>query len=511
MNDNNVMQKIANGYYPSYVREFVSSKDCREDQKDWIYSLPWQVVDIPDIDIKEAESLLEKSHYGLKDVKQRIIEYISIQKHLGGNYGAVLLLVGPPGVGKTSICKTIAQAMKREFVKISMGGLTSSHELKGLGKKWKNAEPSPVTKAIRRCGSLCPVILLDEIEKLGKSKEFGDPQAVLLEMLDTNRTNFVDGFIELPIDLSNVVFIATANDISEISEPLLDRMEVIDLKGYSSEEKIQIAKEYIIPEEMKTHKLSQDMLQIKDSALRTIVEEYTQDPGIRQLNANIKTICRKAVYFYVTGKQKQLVVDKNLLPALLGRSSSIQLPLSGKPEVGVVNALAVMNSGGGITLPVEVSIIPGDGDVFYTGGITDEIRESCEVVMSLICIKGEKLGVKSEIFDLKDVHVHALMPSVKKSGPSMGIALYTAFVSALLGVPVRNDIAITGEITLRGNVMPVGAIHEKITAAYRSGLRTVIIPYDNRHDLAGVSKAILEEMEIILVSEVDEVVARSLA
>lgn len=492
------------------VEEYIKRTNLSEEQKEWIRSMPWDNTEVPKIDLEQAERKLKDSHYGMQELKQQIMEYITMQNHLGGEYGSVLLLVGPPGVGKTSIAKAIAEALNREFVKIPLNGVSAAFELNGSFASWKNAQPGLIAKAIKQAESFSPVILLDEIDKIGSAETYASASAALIEIMDTDRTEFVDQYLEIPLDLSKIIFIATANSTDTISPLLLDRMEILNLPGYTGEEKFQIARRYIIPNEMKTHKIDESMLNISDNAIKLIIEFLCKEPGTRQLTHIIKTICRKAIYSISTNKCSQYVIDENSVKSLIPSEVRIDANHIFDSEIGGVNALAVTGEGVGIVNPAEVCVVPGDGDVFFTGSLMEDIRECFEVAMSIIKINCDRWGFNPDIFDVKDVHVNSYYPSVKKTGYSIGLALFTALISAMLNRPVKDSVAVTGEITLRGKVMPVGGVREKITAAYYSGIKNVFIPYGNRYVLDDLADEIKKEVNIIPVSDVFEMIDRAL-
>jgi ATP-dependent Lon protease len=491
---------------PEKISTILLNKNYPSDKKDWLINLPWRVIEpsIPDLDI--VEKVLDESHFGMEKVKQRMLEHIAVQSHLKCVQGTVLLLLGPPGVGKTSIAKTLAKALNRVYTKINLGAIGSSFELIGASSSWKNAQPGLIVKALRQTQSLSPLILLDEIDKIGNDKTHGEATSALLEILDSDRKAFKDNYLEIEIDLSNVFYVATANNINDIDPILRDRLEVIELSGYTTENKLSIARDYIIPRKLKAYNLDTSKFNISDDALRYIVMQYCHELGVRKLESHISAICRKMVYLLITGKCSEMIVERRMLLGLLGKPVISASTVLDKPEVGVVNAVGVMDNGQGIIFPVEVSSINGDGDVFYTGGFSEGCEEVFEVVMTIMKMMGGQWGVKVSNFDNYDLHVHAYFPSIKKEGSSIGLAFFIAFLSSLINVPIRNDIAVTGELTLHGRIMPIGGLEPKIIAAVQAGLKKIVIPSGNKTHIEEVESSLLSNLDIVFIDSLDALI-----
>ncbi len=507
--------------YPDYVQKAINKEfnDLKyisnsEEGKirrylDWIINLPWNRDSNPEININLARNLLNSRHYGLEEVKERILEFMAVQKLTGDTYGTVLLLVGPPGVGKTSIAKSIAEAVDRKFVKISLGGTFDEMIIRGCDRSYMSSQPGDIIRSLRQVGTLEPVMLLDEIDKIGKRSNSGDVAAALLEMLDSNRSEFKDHYIGIPIDLSGVLFIATANTQQNIPPVLRNRMQVIEIDGYTTDEKLSIARNFILPEEECRHGLTRGFVRMNDDVLQDMIQNYTREPGVRSLQHHLQNICSKIAYWVVSGQAAHPVqVNRAMLTAILGRSAKEHNCLSIKPEIGVVNSLVYISEGLGSILPIEVGVLPGTGRIQYTGNLRKTIRETCEVVISLLRSRAEAWNLDHSFYETKDIHFHALQASVPKEGSSMGVTLFTALYSALAGIPVPYDLAMTGEITLRGKIIPIGGLEEKITAAYNAGINKVIIPEANMYELPDLPEKLRQQMTVEGVREVDQLLEK---
>ena len=435
-----------------------------------------------------VKKALDRDHYGLDKVKERILEFVAVKQLAPELKGQVLCLVGPPGVGKTSIAMSMAKAMNRKLARISLGGVSDEAEIRGHRKTYVGAMPGRIINAVSQAGSCNPLILLDEIDKLGHDHR-GDPASALLEVLDGEQNaTFRDHFLEVPFDLSDVLFITTANTLDTIPRPLLDRMEVIELPSYTDEEKLQIAKHHLLPKELKRHGLTHAQVKVSDGAVREIVAAYTRESGVRVLERKLAAICRKAAMKIVDGEKTVKITEKDL-HEYLGAPRYFPERQALEERVGVVNGLA-WTSVGGELLEVEVNVVPGSGKVELTGNLGDVMKESAHAALSFIRSQAERLGISQNFYKEKDIHVHFPEGAVPKDGPSAGIAITTAIVSALTGVPVRRGLAMTGEVTLRGRVLPIGGLKEKTMAAFRNGIRTVIIPADNEKDLEEIDQTV---------------------
>lgn len=505
----NIKPRI-NNEQPQQISEALQDKNYPTHKKDWLLSLPWKAVEPQIHSMDVVAKILDESHYGMEKVKKRLLEHIAVQSYLKSTQGTVLLLLGPPGVGKTSIAKTLAKALKREYVRINLGGIGSAFELLGAASSWKNAQPGLIVKALRQTHSLSPLILLDEIDKIGNDETHGEASNALLEILDSDRTAFKDNFLEVEIDLSHVFFVATANNINDIDPILLDRMEIIELNGYTTEDKLLIARKYIIPSKLNKFNLDSTLFNISDQAVRYIIMKYCPELGIRKLESYITAICRNMVYQLLTEKCTKMIIEPSMIIGLLGKPSTIETTLLDKPEVGTINALGVINDGQGIVIPVEISSICGDGDIYYTGGIGESCEDVFEVIMTIMKTMGVKWGLQVNNFDNYDIHVHAYWPSIKKEGSSIGFAFFIAFLSSLINVPVRNDIAVTGELTLHGKIMPIGGVEPKILAAVQAGIKKVIIPYSNKNQIEKIESSLINELEIVYISSLEELISEAL-
>ena len=477
---------------------------------DTCLALPWNIVTEEKIDIAKAKKQLDKNHYGLEKVKERILELLAVRKLQPDIKGQIICLVGPPGVGKTSIAKDIAAAMGRKYTRISLGGMKDESDIRGHRKTYIGAMPGRIMNAVKLAGSKNALILLDEIDKMGNDFR-GDPASAMLEVLDPEQNNaFRDHYIEVPFDLSDILFITTANDPSTIPGPLYDRMEVIELSSYTREEKFQIAKKHLMKKEMKRHGLNSKMLRITDDALYAIADFYTREAGVRNFERIIGSLCRKAAKKIVAGEAEKVTISGSNITDFLGVKKFRPETIESSDAVGLVNGLA-WTSVGGDMLQVEVAILDGSGKIELTGNLGDVMKESAKAAISYVRSCTEKYGIEKDFYKTKDIHIHVPEGAVPKDGPSAGVTLTTAIVSALSGIPVRRDVAMTGEITLRGRVLAIGGLREKTMAAYRAGVKTVLIPEDNLPDLEEVDPVVKNAITFIPAKEVETVLETALA
>lgn len=471
---------------------------------DWLIDLPWSKESKTALDVKNAEKMLNRDHFGLKDAKERIVEYLAVQKLAGKMKGPILCFVGPPGVGKTSIGKSIAHSLGREFVKVSLGGIRDEAEIRGHRRTYVGALPGRIIQGIKDAGTKNPVFMLDEIDKVGTDFR-GDPSSALLEALDPEQNSqFSDHYLEVPFDLSNVMFITTANVLYTIPPALRDRLEVINFAGYTHDEKFRIAKDFLIEKQMEIHGLTDKEIEISDGGLKFIIEHYTREAGVRNLERQIASLLRKVAKMVAEGKKKKVVITSKNVPKFLGPIKMRSTIIEKKDEVGMSTGLAWTEAGGDI-LFIEVALMPGKGSLLLTGQLGDVMKESCQAAMSYIRARGTELGLSPKFFQKIDVHVHVPEGAVPKDGPSAGDAITTAIVSALTKVPVKRTVGMTGEVTLRGRVLEIGGVKEKVIAAHRAGLKTIILPKDNKKDLIDVPKEVTRDLDFKFVSHMDEV------
>ena len=476
---------------------------------DTCLALPWNIVTEEKIDIAKAKKQLDKNHYGLEKVKERILELLAVRKLQPDIKGQIICLVGPPGVGKTSIAKDIAAAMGRKYTRISLGGMKDESDIRGHRKTYIGAMPGRIMNAVKLAGSKNALILLDEIDKMGNDFR-GDPASAMLEVLDPEQNNaFRDHYIEVPFDLSDILFITTANDPSTIPGPLYDRMEIIELSSYTREEKFQIAKKHLMKKEMKRHGLNSKMLSITDDSLSAIADFYTREAGVRNFERIIGSLCRKAAKKIVGGEAEKVTINGSNITDFLGVKKFRPETIESSDAVGLVNGLA-WTSVGGDMLQVEVAILDGSGKIELTGNLGDVMKESAKAAISYVRSCTEKYGIEKDFYKTKDVHIHVPEGAVPKDGPSAGVTLTTAIVSALSGIPVRRDVAMTGEITLRGRVLAIGGLREKTMAAYRAGVKTVLIPEDNLPDLEEVDPVVKNAITFVPAKEVETVLETAL-
>ena len=472
--------------------------------------LPWNTSSPERLDLARAEKILNRDHYGMQKVKERFLETLAVRKLSDRATGQIICLVGPPGVGKTSIARSIAEATGRKYVRVSLGGVRDEADIMGHRRTYVGSMPGRIIAAIRQAGTNNPLILLDEIDKLGQSFK-GDPSASLLEVLDPEQNSaFQDHYIDLPFDLSRVLFITTANDASMIPGPLYDRMDVITLGSYMHDEKFHIASKYLIPKQLKKHGIKAAQLRFTPNALHALIDSYTREAGVRTLERTIGTICRKIAKRIVSDAEfKSFSVKVSNLEELLGPKKFTKENLERRDEIGLVNGLA-WTSVGGEMLPIEVAVMDGTGKIQLTGSLGDVMKESASAALTCIRTRAEQLGIAPDFYAKKDIHIHAPEGAVPKDGPSAGIAMATAITSALCKAPVLHSVAMTGEITLQGRVLPIGGLREKSMAAYRSGIKTVIIPEANVPDLAEVDRVVREHVEFVPVRRIDEVLPRAI-
>ena len=471
--------------------------------------LPWRKCSNVITDIKRAEKILNRDIYGMEKVKERILELLSVYVLNPDIKGQIICLAGPPGVGKTSIGKSIAECMGRSFARISLGGIHDEAEIRGHRKTYIGSMPGKIINAIKQAGTANPLILLDEIDKLGNDYK-GDPASALLEVLDPEQNNsFVDHFVEIPFDLSRTVFIATANNISTIPAPLRDRMEIIELSSYTREEKFNIAKKHLAPRQIERHGLTKKQIKLADSAFYSLIDFYTRESGVRKLERSIGSLCRKAAKIIASGDEIKVNIKDADVEKMLGKRKYKPERILENNEVGIINGLAWTSVGGEI-MQLEVASMSGTGKIEITGSLGDVMKESAKTAVSFVRANAEKYGIDPDFYKNKDIHIHATEAAVPKDGPSAGVTITTGLISALTGKPVLRDIAMTGEVTLRGRVLPIGGLKEKSMAAYTSGVKTVFIPKDNIADLDDVDQKVKENIEFIPVSNVDEIISHAI-
>ena len=468
-----------------------------------ILSLPWNKSSKTNSDIKKAEKVLDEDHYGLEKVKERILEYLAVIHLSKGIKGPIICLVGPPGVGKTSIARSIARATGREFVRMSLGGVRDEAEIRGHRRTYIGAIPGRVISAIKDAGANNPVFLFDEVDKIGSDFK-GDPASSLLEVLDPEQNKeFTDHFLEIPFDLSNVMFITTANTTETIPRPLLDRMEVIDVSGYTEEEKVKIAQKYLVPKQMKAHGLKKKNFAISEKALRDLINFYTRESGVRNLEREIGSLCRKVARKIVAKKAQSYRITPASLENYLGKHRFRYDVVENEREIGVTTGMAWTQVGGD-TLFIEAALVPGAGKIELTGQLGDVMQESARTAITYIRSIADEYGIEEDFYKKYDLHVHVPEGAVPKDGPSAGVTMFTSVMSVLLNKPVRKDVAMTGEITLRGKVLPVGGIKEKVLAAHRAGIRTILLPAENKADIDDIPQSVRKQLKFVLLEKADE-------
>ena len=478
---------------------------------DWLVSLPWSKQSKSNVDIKSAEKILNEDHYGLKKVKERIVEYLAVHKLSGKMKGPILCFVGPPGVGKTSIGKSIARALNRKFVRVSLGGIRDEAEIRGHRRTYVGALPGRIIQGIKDAGARNPVFMLDEIDKVGADFR-GDPSSALLEALDPEQNNsFSDHYLEVPFDLSDVMFVTTANILDTIPPALRDRLEIINFAGYTHDEKYKIAKEFLLKKQMESHGLSDKTAEVKDDAIKFVIQHYTREAGVRSLERQIASVLRKIAKIIAEampagrqGKKTKIAVGAKEIPRYLGPIKLRGTLVEKKDEIGMSTGLVWTEAGGDI-LFIEVALMPGKGNLILTGQLGDVMKESCQAAMSYIRARAKLMGLPEKFYSKIDVHVHVPEGAVPKDGPSAGIAITTAIVSALTRIPVNRKVGMTGEVTLRGRALEIGGVKEKVIAAHRAGLKTIIMPKDNKKDLEDVPREVIKDLSFKFVNHMDEV------
>ncbi|MGF7047168.1 ATP-dependent Lon protease [Paenibacillus sp. DS2015] len=476
---------------------------------DWLLSLPWSNKSEDDLDIMKAEEVLDEDHYGLEKPKERVLEYLAVQQLVKKMKGPILCLVGPPGVGKTSLARSIARALDRKFVRISLGGVRDEAEIRGHRRTYVGAMPGRIIQGMKSAGTINPVFLLDEIDKMAADFR-GDPSSALLEVLDPEQNNtFSDHFIETPFDLSQVMFVTTANAIHNIPRPLLDRMEVLNIPGYTELEKLQIAKRYLLPKQLTGHGLEPEQLQVSEEALLLVIREYTRESGVRNMEQQIAALCRKAAKKIVSNEQLNIMIEPDMIKDYLGIARFRHGIADLEDQIGTVAGLA-WTEVGGETLMIEVTVVSGAGKLILTGQLGDVMKESAQAAFSYIRTKADDLGIAADFHEKNDVHIHIPEGAIPKDGPSAGITIATALVSALTKRAVSKDVAMTGEITLRGRVLPIGGLKEKSLAAHRAGYKKILLPKDNERDLRDIPDSIKNEVEFIPVAHMDQVLQHAL-
>lgn len=477
---------------------------------EWLLAIPWTEKTKDDLNILKAEKILNKEHYGLEKVKERVLEYLAVQQLTHSLQGPILCLAGPPGVGKTSLAKSIATSLNRKYVRVSLGGVRDESEIRGHRRTYVGAMPGRIIQGMKKAGTINPLFLLDEIDKM--SNDFrGDPSAAMLEVLDPEQNaHFSDHYIEEPYNLSNVMFIATANDLSSIPGPLRDRMEIISIAGYTEIEKLHIAKDHLLLRQLEKHGLQKTQLQLREDAIVDIIRYYTREAGVRSLERQIAGICRKTAKIIVSGEKKRVVISAKNIEEFLGKRIFHYGQAEMEDQVGVATGLAYTTVGGD-TLQIEVSLSSGKGKLSLTGTLGDVMKESAQAAFSFVRSNAEKFHIDPHFHEKYDIHIHVPEGAVPKDGPSAGITMATALVSALTNRPIRKEVGMTGEITLRGRVLPIGGLKEKSLGAHRAGLTTLIIPKDNEKDIDDIPESVRNDLQFILVSHLDQVLEHALA
>ena len=471
---------------------------------EWILDLPWGKETEDNLDLNRAREILNRDHYGMEEVKERIIEYLAVLQLKKDMKGPILCFVGPPGVGKTSIVRAIAEAVNRKFVQVSLGGVRDEAEIRGHRRTYIGSIPGRIITGMKQAGTSNPVFLFDEIDKM--SGDFrGDPAAAMLEVLDAEQNHaFRDHYMELPFDLSKVMFITTANSMETIPAPLLDRMELIEVPSYTEEEKLQILRRHLMPKQIREHGMKAGALKVSDEALKAMIEDYTREAGVRTLERTAAKLCRKAAVRMLDEGKRSMSISKKTMREMLGAARYLREMPEKEPRIGIVNGLAYTSVGGEM-LEVECSTMSGKGELKLTGQLGDVMKESAQTAFSWVRAHSDELGLKADFYRDIDIHIHVPEGAVPKDGPSAGITMTTALVSAVTGHPVRQDVAMTGEITLRGRVLPIGGLKEKTMAAYRAGIRILIIPEENRKDLEKIPEDVLKQFRVVPVRDVQEV------
>lgn len=476
---------------------------------DILLELPWNKKTEERLDIKYAAEILDRDHYGLEKVKERILEYLAVRKMKNGLHGPIICLAGPPGVGKTSIAKSIAEALNRNYVRMSLGGVRDEAEIRGHRRTYVGSMPGRIINALRQAGSANPLILLDEIDKMSADYK-GDPASAMLEVLDAEQNkDFRDHYLELPFDLSDVMFLTTANYKEAIPRPLLDRMEVIDLTGYTEDEKTSIAARYLIPKQLVLHGVEPSLIRFEESAIREIIVHYTREAGVRNLERQVATVIRKATKLIVTEEKKNIRITQKNIKTFLGARKFLYDKTNEKDEIGIVRGLA-WTPVGGDTMPIEVNLMPGEGALELTGQLGDVMKESARIARSYIRSVADEYGIESDFHKKYDMHIHVPEGAIPKDGPSAGITLATAMISAITQIPARKNVAMTGEITLRGKVLPIGGLKEKVLAAHRAGVDTVLIPVENKKDIEEIPENVRKVVRLIPVAHMSEVIKYAL-
>lgn len=518
-----IREEIQSKPYPQHIKDKIEEELKRYDMMppasseanvvrtyiDWVMKTPWYQETEDTQDINEVERILDEDHFGLEKPKERIVEHLAVKQMTQSLNAPIICLVGPPGVGKTSISKSIARALGRKFVKASLGGVRDEAEIRGHRRTYLGSMPGRIIQGMKKAGVVNPVFLLDEIDKMSSDYK-GDPTSAMLEVLDPEQNQFFsDNYLEEPYDLSKVLFIATANDLGSIPDPLRDRLEIIDISSYTEQEKLEIAKRHLLKKECKVHGLKDEQLHISDDAFMYVIRHYTREAGVRQLERLIAKICRKAVLKILKDQSLMLTLNVEDLEEYLGKAPFEHTKKLDKPQVGVVTGMAYTQYGGDI-LPIEVNHFAGSGKFIITGQLGDVMKESASIALDYMKANSQKYGLENIAFDKQDIHIHVPEGAVKKDGPSAGVTLTTAILSAFSNRPVRDDVAMTGEITLRGQVLPIGGLKEKSISAHRSGIRTIIIPKDNEKDIDDIPESVQNDLNIILADNIDTVLENAL-